>query len=434
MIANEVVFTASAIADAVVFFLIFDAFFARKAETSAFWRRCSVIALAVLIRLSNIFLTYSFANAVVMILAASLCAGIVYRERWIKRFFIGIISGTFIGALEIVVLFLIAVSFAVSVSDIVHIPAYQTLGVIVSKWLSVMLCLVIRFKVSRHSHFLGKAYWVLFIVLLSSTITAVFLLFRINYEIPTTRYNDMALFASLGLLLGTLFALYLYERLIRQGAHIRAQAQYEQHMKEQLRHLEDTLAKQRELRRFKHDLTNKLAGLKGYLLAGDTTKCLALLDAMAGDLSALTPVFQTGNIALDATLSIKKALAENKGIRFETDIRLPGGLPLAPEDICVIFGNALDNAIEGCERVKDREQRISLALVQVKEHIFCEITNTAVEMADASCATSKEDTLAHGFGISSITEALAKYHCRPEITWENGTFSLSFILFTDQAE
>lgn len=432
MIANEIVLAVSALADALVFFLIFDAFFERKSYLPKALYGCGFLALALCITLSNTLLLFSFANALVMILAASVCAGALYDERWVKKFLVSFLSGTFIGAVEIVVLFLIAVSFSLSVRNSVDIPDYQMLGIIVSKWMSVAICIAIHSKISRRRQSIGKIYWLLFLVLVTSTIVAVFLLFKLNYEIESTAYNNMAVFAALGLLLGTLFALYLYERQITQNARILEQEQYEQHMKAQLKHLEDILAKQKELRKFKHDLTNKLGGLKGYLQAEDIETSLAYVNSLTNDLSRLTPAFNTGNIALDATLSTKKALAESKGIVFETEIRLAGKLPLQPEDICVIFGNALDNAVEGCARVHDRPQRIALTLVQVKDHILCEITNTAIEQATSTETTSKQDMLNHGFGLTNLKESLAKYGSSPEIVWENGTFSLSFTLYANQ--
>lgn len=351
MIANEIVLAVSALADALVFFLIFDAFFERKSYLSKALYGCGFLALALCIALSNALLQFSFANALVMILAASVCAGALYDERWYKKLLISFLSCTFMGAVEVVVLFLIAVSFSLSVSDIIHIQAYQMLGIIVSKWMSVAICIAIRSKISRHKQSIGKTYWLLFLVLVTSTIVAVFLLFKLNYEIETTAYNSAAVIASLGLLLGTLFALYLYARQITQNARILEQEQYEQHMKAQLKHLEDNLAKQEELRKFKHDLSNKLGGLRGCLQAHDIDGSLEYVNSMTNTLYDLTPAFNTGNIALDATLSTKKALAESKGILFETEIRLAGKLPLQPEDTRVIFGNALDNAIEGlCAR------------------------------------------------------------------------------------
>lgn len=432
MIGNEIVLTISALADALVFFLIFDAFFAKKVDAPKVLYSCGFLALAICIKISNAILLFSFANALVMILAASICVGGLYDEKWYKKLLISFLSCTFMGAFEIVVLFLIAVSFSISVHDIVNLPYYQTLGIIVSKWLSIAICVVIRSKISGHRHSVGKIYWLLFFVLLSSTIVVVFLLFKINYEIKTTIYNNMAVIASLGLLMGTLFALYLYERLIKQNARIMEQGQYEQHMRGQLRHLEDILAKQNELRRFKHDLTNKLVGLSGCLQTNNIDEGIKYIHSMIGDLSQLTPTFNTGNIALDATLSTKKALAESKGILFETEICLSKKLPLQPEDICVIFGNALDNAIEGCERVHDRQQRVTFNIVQVKDHILCEITNTAIPQATFTEITPKKDKLNHGYGLTNLKESLAKYGSSPEIVWENGTFSLSFALYLHQ--
>lgn len=159
MMASEIVLAVSALADALVFFFIFDAFFERKSDTPQAFYGCGFLMLAFCIMLSNALLQFSFANALVMILAASVCAGALYDERWYKKLLIGFLSCTFMGAVEVVVLFLIAVSFSLSVSDIIHIQAYQMLGIIVSKWMSVAICIAIHSKISKRRQSIGKIYW-----------------------------------------------------------------------------------------------------------------------------------------------------------------------------------------------------------------------------------------------------------------------------------
>lgn len=82
---SEMVLAGSALADALVFFLLFDAFFERKSYLPKALYGCDFLALALCITLSNTLLLFSFANALVMILAASVCAGALYDERWVKN-------------------------------------------------------------------------------------------------------------------------------------------------------------------------------------------------------------------------------------------------------------------------------------------------------------------------------------------------------------
>ena len=138
---------------------------------------------------------------------------------------------------------------------------------------------------------------------------------------------------------------------------------------------------------------------------------------------------KTGNSALDAILSTKKALAESKGITVNMDVQISNRLPLEPVDVCVIFGNALDNAIEACDRLTEGEKRIQLMLVQREGKLLCHLINTALGDNLNVHITSKLDKENHGFGFVNLKEALEKYGSEPVINYKDGRFSLKFIVY-----
>ena len=209
---------------------------------------------------------------------------------------------------------------------------------------------------------------------------------------------------------------------------MRERQQSEQPVNMQIKHLDDILAQQRALRRFKHDIDNQLSTLDGYFLREDCAGGHAYIAALGERFQSISPSIDTGNLALDAILSTKLALMENKGIHCETRLQIPEKLPLDPLDICVIFGNALDNAIEACDRIKEGERRIDFSLVQYDKRMLCQIANTAPDRPAKGIRTAKGDKENHGFGLDNLREALAKYDSVPEITWDDGHFTLDFII------
>lgn len=62
----------------------------------------------------------------------------------------------------------------------------------------------------------------------------------------------------------------------------------------------------------------------------------------------------TGNRAMDALLCQKRKQAEEKGIDWECDVRIPKQCRVNEFDLCVLFGNLLDNALEACGRLQDK--------------------------------------------------------------------------------
>ena len=418
----------SAFADAGMFFLLFEVFLERRKKFHFSVYAISVVGLGAVIGVCNFFLMFRFLNVIVMMLLAGI-ASFLYKGSLRNRLLVITLTPAIGLIVEVVVVYFVTFTLRMSVEDMIHSSEYHIFCVLASKITGLAICNVVRVQSRRKSFKLSRDFWLVFLLLFYSYLAVTFQLFRISYEIETAAYNIEILVSSIGLFICIAFSLFLYERQTSQSAAIREQEQYEQQLKYQLKHLDDLLAKQNELRKFKHDIDNQMEGLRGYLQAGDIRGGLHHLDAITDRLKTITPAFDTGNPALDATLSAKKTLAEEQGIHFTTRLNLEENLPIAPEDICTIFGNALDNAIEACLRLDDSQQKsIDVSLVQLDAVLLCKIINTAPEQTESDFSTSKKDKENHGFGIANLTESLAKYDSTPEIEWKEGRFSLSFTL------
>jgi len=59
-----------------------------------------------------------------------------------------------------------------------------------------------------------------------------------------------------------------------------------------------------------------------------------------------------GNLVVDIMLGEKLGLGKAAGISTEVSLRLPKPCGIDDFDLCVIFANALDNAIHACQAVK----------------------------------------------------------------------------------
>ena len=64
--------------------------------------------------------------------------------------------------------------------------------------------------------------------------------------------------------------------------------------------------------------------------------------------AALSPPYQTGSAVADILLREKLAAAEQTGVKSEVSLILPAPCEIDDLDLCVIFANALDNAIRAC--------------------------------------------------------------------------------------
>ena len=420
-------YSMTAPVEAIVFFMMFDVFFERR-RIWTFWQyMVGVLMLTIMFALVNNYFLYRIGNLIGMVLSAVLVSVLYYRISWIKRVFVSLSIWVIFGAAEILTLNIITLFFKITANDVINNSSYLVLGIVTSKVLGFAVCYAIRDKIRSKEFELKKVYWLLFLFLFLSSALATFLIYWLLYELKTTDYNFIVMLSTIGLYAGTFLALYLYERSSQQNQIIREQEQFEQQMESQLKHMDEIVLKQNELRRVKHDMANQLIAIKSYLDNADISGGQQYVAGLTDQLQYISPSINTGNNALDAILSTKKSLAESKGIVFNIEIRISERLPLDAKDLCIIFGNALDNAIEACDRLPENaEKRIDLLLVQDAHSLFCTLSNTAPANNDRRFTTSKTDTINHGFGLQNIRDALANYGAEPSIEQEGERFSLSF--------
>lgn len=178
-----------------------------------------------------------------------------------------------------------------------------------------------------------------------------------------------------------------------------------------------------------HDLKNQLRVLQ---TSQDTGLRGQYMEELQKTLDRYDSLYQTGNETLDIILSEKALSCQEKGIQL---ICMLQGGPLAfvnPIDLCTIFGNALDNAIEGLAQVTDPDRRrIQIRMTQENRLLFIRFENPymhALLWNGSQLATTKPDEAGHGYGLKGIGYAAEKYQGHMTIDAKNGKFVLTVML------
>ena len=142
--------------------------------------------------------------------------------------------------------------------------------------------------------------------------------------------------------------------------------------------------------------------------------------------------YDTGNPVLDVVLSSKKMMCRSALITMECymDAREMDFLDTA--QICTIFGNALDNAIEYESRIEETEKRlIKVSVFSGNHFLVIKISNYCEETILKSLEdpeTTKENPEIHGYGIKGIRLAVEKYEGHMTIKQENNWFIVSILI------
>lgn len=178
-----------------------------------------------------------------------------------------------------------------------------------------------------------------------------------------------------------------------------------------------------------HDLKHQIEGMKAEL---DPEKREAWLARMEEELQGYRPDQETGNAILNTLITGKTPIMRNLRIQFTcvSDGKLLDFLHVT--DLCTIFGNALDNAIEHTAMIRNPEKRlIHLSVSEKKGFLFIELINCfegEQNFADGLPVTTKEDKRNHGYGVKSIRRAVEKYGGRAVWTAKENEFALKILI------
>lgn len=205
-------------------------------------------------------------------------------------------------------------------------------------------------------------------------------------------------------------------------------------MEHELAHFKEYKKSQEETRRFRHDVMNNLTCVSALLQDGKKEEAEDYLSDMLGEIRAFSPKVVTGDEMLDCIISVKWERMEEEGIVFEVDGVLDRGLNWEPIDICTVFSNALDNAIEACQKVAE-EKNILLSLKRTKNFYYIEMKNSVnkelvkdEEVRTGKLFTTKKDKDIHGFGLESIRKIVRNHDGELELDTEEGRFILRIII------
>ena len=228
------------------------------------------------------------------------------------------------------------------------------------------------------------------------------------------KHSTLLLLQVMGLA-ALLCTLYAYRHLY-QGFQAQAELQsLTQAAQAQKVYIMEAQARYEQTKSFRHDIKNHLSVLDGLLRSGKPEQGRAYLKKLETVSEALSFPYQTGNPVVDILLEEKLGLA--KEIAAEVSLVLPKPCGIDDFDLCVLFANALDNAITAC-RSAEGEKFIRIIGKQQGDFYMLTIENTC----------SDEPVPPTGTGLSNIRAVAEKYH-GALLTEKNGQrFYLSVLL------
>lgn len=370
----------------------------------------SLVLITVIIIASLCFIKNSFLNLTVLI-ATVFANSFLYKMKWYNHFLLSAAIVFLSSFAELGT----AVSISVILSqDMATLKTgyYFIIGGTFAKLMIFLIVAIIKF--GKHTKFYGKikSAWLYISFLPLTSIILVYIIIDYINKIETNPTMQMLTIGALLLLIITnVMSFYVFDKIYENITVEQNLSIANELIKNQKTQYSVLYESQNEIRKIKHDLKNTLLGLLSEIKNNNYEYVAKLLETECKNLSSNYKVIITGNNIIDTIISSKKYYAESKGVSLNLDIDNLDEIHIDPIDLSVLFGNAIDNAIEATARVKSGEPTVDIHIIFKNSNLILITNNPIDKKVDIqNLSTTKINRKSHGFGILQMKCLTQKYN------------------------
>ncbi len=175
-----------------------------------------------------------------------------------------------------------------------------------------------------------------------------------------------------------------------------------------------------------HDMKHHLNIVNYMLTDGESVEAQNYIQSLCKISEKYNKTIYTGIDIIDVILSDKEKQANDKEVEFMVQAQmLPQDIGIEKKDLCTIFANLLDNALEAV--IEEIEVKIKISkrmlIIQVKNDF-----NVLPKKKNGYYQTTKKNSLYHGWGLRSVESIVEKYDGSMECKMENQFFTVSILI------
>lgn len=183
------------------------------------------------------------------------------------------------------------------------------------------------------------------------------------------------------------------------------------------------------LRKLRHDMNNHIGFIKQLLDEKKIQELQEYVDDLYGDVAIANDIIVADNKALSVLLNAKRERAKELNIEFQSFIT-SSNLSMQDRDVCILFGNILDNAIEAAEKSVHKKfidlsiQKTDLAYIIQCENSF----GIKPVMKKGKFLSIKDNSSLHGIGTENIKDIVSKYKGQIHFNFDDEIFNLRIVM------
>lgn len=414
--------------------LVYDVLVDKKklndSEKGIIW--ISIILLGVILSINRMNLFFKHTLFLLTIVTLFLTTWFLTRKNMLLSMGIAIMYQSLIALLDFFFVFLSIMFFKQEFTDIVYWHAKSTENLLIyifTRIIMVIILLVIKKKDVKKYIWeyrtiilvVGLMFWVL-------VRQCQVIIVGISFGTKEMQVgSNLSSLLTAIILIGVLALLWMKSDIMQKENEFLL---YQEKLtKQKYEELEIALGKNREL---VHDTKNHYLVIQEYIESGEYGKLKQYVSELYEQFIKTNTYIYTGIRILDLILGQKQMVAEQEQIRFEVQATPLSQLNIKEQELCSLFGNLLDNAIEACKQITIGKKEISVRIEQHKKMLFVEISNTFEELPkrkNGLFQSTKSEADFHGYGLKSVARIVEAYEGDISYEVEENRFVVNISFF-----
>lgn len=185
-----------------------------------------------------------------------------------------------------------------------------------------------------------------------------------------------------------------------------------------------------ETRRANHDLRHHITAMNSYLENEDYESLKSYFKAFSKHLPGNSSMVYTQHSSINMVLAYFAQVAHDNRVRFDVKMDIPAALPVSDNDMTVLLGNLVENAIEACCSQQKGERIIRICGQQSGDTLLFTIDNTydnPIRINTSGVYMSSKHS-GEGIGIESARSIANRLGGYLDVTQQDGYFCVSIVI------
>ena len=288
----------------------------------------------------------------------------------------------------------------------------------------LLLCIILLNCLFRpHGSFqmIKDREWIRFLIFPISTIVCM-----VSFTRESEQVRNSELIVAFVLVLLNFLVFYIIRDVVYKEEELQEVRLLQERTKNQMNVYQYMESVYGEQRKKVHDFKNSMECIRGLLKSNRYEEAQEYLGQMTENWIEEIDYINTNHPIVDSIINQKFKQAKRKGIPLLLSINDLRNLKMEDEDIVILLGNLLDNAIEASEKVEINPKWIKVRFLVQKENIIISVRNPVselIKMENGKIISTKNNKEEHGIGLKNIKSVVDKYGGDSIYSCNNGFFT-----------